>query len=111
PRSPANAGRLPKVVWPNGERERRGESDGCVVPAKRPNKAGSNPVAEVVEGGHPAKENALQVAAPRAQDRRCALNALWRVREAAIRDRKMKFTSLLHYVDEALLRSSYLALN
>jgi RNA-directed DNA polymerase len=64
-----------------------------------------------VEGGRPAKENALQSAASRVQDRGCALNALWRVREAAIRDKKMKFTSLLHYVDEALLRDAYLALN
>lgn len=39
------------------------------------------------------------------------MNALWRVREAAIRNKEMKFTSLLHYVDEALLRDAYLALN
>lgn len=39
------------------------------------------------------------------------MNALWRVREAAIRDKAMKLTSLLHYVDEALLRDAYLALN
>jgi group II intron reverse transcriptase/maturase len=64
-----------------------------------------------VEGGRPAKENALQTAVSRVQDRGCALNALWRVREAAIRDKKMRFTSLLHYVDEALLRDAYLALN
>ncbi len=82
-----------------------------MVPAKRPNKGGSNPLAEVVEGGHPAKENALQSAASRVQDRGCALNALWRVREAAIRDKAMRFTSLLHYVDEALLRDAYRALN
>lgn len=39
------------------------------------------------------------------------MNALWRVREAAIRDKTLRFTSLLHYVDEALLRDAYLALN
>ena len=39
------------------------------------------------------------------------MNALWRVREAAIRDKKMRFTSLLHHVDEVLLRDAYLALN
>jgi RNA-directed DNA polymerase len=39
------------------------------------------------------------------------LNALWRVREAAIRDKKMRFTSLLHYVDVVLLRDAYRALN
>jgi group II intron reverse transcriptase/maturase len=64
-----------------------------------------------VEGGHLAKENALQSAATRVQDRRFALNALWRVREAAIRDKNLRFTSLLHYVDESLLREAYWALN
>ena len=39
------------------------------------------------------------------------MNGLWRVREAAMRDKEMKFTSLLHYVDEALLRDAYRALN
>lgn len=39
------------------------------------------------------------------------MNALWRVREAAIRDKEMRFTSLLHHVDEVLLRDAYLALN
>jgi RNA-directed DNA polymerase len=39
------------------------------------------------------------------------LNALWRVREAAIRDKRMRFTSLLHYVDEVLLRDAYRSLN
>ena len=82
-----------------------------MVPAKRPNKGGSNPLAEVVEGGRPAKENAPQSTVSRVQDRGCALNALWRVREAALRDKEMRFTSLLHYVDEALLRDAYLALN
>ena len=82
-----------------------------MVPRKRPNKGGSIPLAEVVEGERPAKENALQSAVSRVQDRGGALNALWRVREAAMRDKKMRFTSLLHYVDEALLRDAYLALN
>ncbi len=53
----------------------------------------------------------MQSAASRVQDRGCALNALWRVREAAIRDKAMRFTSLLHYVDEVLLRDAYRALN
>jgi len=82
-----------------------------VVPAKQPNKGGSNPLAEVVEGGRLASENVLQSAATRVQDRRFALNALWRVREAAIRDKALRFTSLLHYVDEVLLREAYGALN
>lgn len=64
-----------------------------------------------MEGGRLAAENALQPTATRVQDRRFALNGLWRVREAAVRDKKLRFTSLLHYVDEVLLRDAYRALN
>ena len=78
---------------------------------KRPNKGGSTPLAEAVEGKRLAKENTQQTTAARAQDRETASSGLLRVREAAIRDRKMKFASLLHHVTEDLLRDSYLALN
>lgn len=64
-----------------------------------------------MEGRRLAVENVPQTAATRVQDRRFALNGLWRVREAAVRDKRMKFTSLLHYVDEVLLRDAYRALN
>ena len=64
-----------------------------------------------MEGRRLAAENALQTTATRVQDRRFALNGLWRVREAAVRDKKLRFTSLLHYVDESLLYEAYRALN
>lgn len=78
---------------------------------KRPNKRGSTPPAEVAEGKHPAKGNSQEVAASRAQDRIDASSALLRVREAAIRDKRMKFASLLHHVTTDLLREAYEALN
>ncbi len=64
-----------------------------------------------MEGRRLAVENVLQTAATRVLYRRFALNGLWRVREAAVRDKRMKFTSLLHHVDEVLLRDAYRALN
>jgi group II intron reverse transcriptase/maturase len=87
-----------------------GKSDSTVVPVKSPNKAGQ-PVAEGMEGRELAKGKPRQQNAPRAQDRNGAPSALERVRQAAARDRKMQFTTLLHHVyDLDALRAAYLAL-
>lgn len=43
------------------------ESDGCVVPAKCPNKGGSLSPAEGMEGRRPTKENTGQTAASQMQ--------------------------------------------
>jgi len=87
-----------------------GKSDGPVVPLKSPNKAGQ-PAAEVMEGRGPAKGNPLKQNAPRTQGREGAPSALERVRLAAARDRRMKFTALLHHIyDLTTLRTAYLAL-
>ena len=74
-----------------------GQSDSPVVPAKSPNKAG-RPAAEGMEGRGLAKGNPSQHTAPRAQDRDGALSALERVRQVAERDKKVRFTTLLHHV-------------
>jgi RNA-directed DNA polymerase len=87
-----------------------GKSDRLVVPAKSPNKAG-RPAAEEIEGRSLAKGNPRQQNASRAQDRKHAPSALERVRQAARRDRKLRFTTLLHHVyDVAALREAYLRL-
>ena len=87
-----------------------GKSDSTVVPVKSPNKAGQ-PVAEGMEGRELAKGKPRQQNAPRAQDRNGAPSALERIRQAAARDRKMRFTTLLHHVyDLDALRTAYLAL-
>jgi len=86
------------------------KSDGPVVPLKSPNNAGQ-PAAEVMEGRGPAKGNPLKQNAPRTQGREGAPSALERVRLAAARDRRMKFTTLLHHIyDLTTLRTAYLAL-
>jgi RNA-directed DNA polymerase len=86
------------------------KSDGPVVPVKSPNNAGQ-PAAEVMEGRGSAKGNPLQQNAPRTQGREGAPSALERVRLAAARDRRMRFTALLHHIyDLTTLRTAYLAL-
>jgi RNA-directed DNA polymerase len=84
-----------------------GESDGPIVPEKRANKAGPTTAAESVEGRGSTKGNALQTTAGRTQRREPASRGLWGVREAARRDKKMRFTALLHHVTPELLRASY----
>jgi group II intron reverse transcriptase/maturase len=87
-----------------------GKSDRPVVPVKPPNKAGQ-PAAEGVEGRGLAKGNLQQQNALRAPDREGAPSALERVRQAATRDRKLQFTTLLHHVyDVERLRAAYLAI-
>ena len=85
-------------------------SDSPVVPMKSPNKAGQ-PAAEEMEGRGLAKGNPRQQNAPRTPSRVGAPSALERVRQAAERDRKMRFTALLHHIYEPeALRSAYLSL-
>ena len=88
----------------------RGKSDSSVVPGKPPNKA-EEPAAEVVEGRGLAKGNSRERNAPRTQGRSNAPSALERVRQAAQKERKQRFTALLHHVyDIDRLRTAYFAL-
>ncbi len=75
----------------------RGKSDRPVLPEKSPNKAGQ-PVAEGMEGRGRAKGNLLQQNASRTPCRTDAPSALERVRQTARRDRKLRFTALLHHI-------------
>src|SRR2546427_4485102 len=87
-----------------------GKSDRRTVPMKFPNKAGQ-PAAEGAEGKGLAKGNLRQQNAPRTPSRKCAPSALERVRQAARRDRKAKFTALLHHVyNPETLRAAYFSL-
>ncbi len=89
---------------------RGGKSDSPIVPGKPPNKAVGT-VAEVVEGRGLAKGNLPERNAPRTLSRTGVSSALGRVRQAARRDRKQRFTALLHHVyDVERLRMAYLAL-
>lgn len=88
----------------------RGKSDRSTVPRKPPNNVGQ-PTAEVVEGKDLAKGNSPEGNAFRTQSRGDARSALERVRRAARKDRKQRFTALLHHVyDLDRLRAAYFAL-
>jgi RNA-directed DNA polymerase len=82
-----------------------GESGGCVVPSKCSNKGGQPP-ADGMEGSRPTKENIGQATAPRTQRRISELSDLLGVRKAARKDKRTRFTALLHHVTVNLLRDN-----
>jgi group II intron reverse transcriptase/maturase len=89
---------------------RRGKSDSPVVPGKSPNNARAT-AAEGAEGRGLAKGNSPERNALRTQGRDGALSVLERVRQAARKDRKQRFTALLHHVyDVERLRAAYRAI-
>jgi RNA-directed DNA polymerase len=88
----------------------RGKSDRPVVPVKSSNNIGQ-PMAEGMEGRGLTKGNPLEQNASRTQSRNNAPSALERIRQAASKDKEMRFTALFHhiYALEAL-RTAYLCL-
>lgn len=87
-----------------------GKSDRPVVPMKSPNKT-ERSAAEVVEGRGLVKGNTDEQNAPRTQSRTGAPSALDRVREVAKKDRKARFTALMHHVTLERLQQAYQALS
>jgi group II intron reverse transcriptase/maturase len=88
----------------------RGKSDRPVIPEKSTNNVGQ-PAAEGMEGRGRAKGNLLQQNASRTPCRTNALSALERVRQAAKRDRKLRFTALLHHIyNLETLRMAYFSI-
>lgn len=87
------------------------KSDSAVVAMKPANKtAVSKAVAELVEPRAGTKGNTEQSHTRRTQCRSSVSQRLDRVRKAARRRKKEKFTALLHHIDEDLLLESFLAL-
>ena len=85
------------------------KSDLVVVAGKPTNKA-ERSAAEPVEPRTGTKGNADQQSTRRAQDRVSVSQALERVRQAARQRKKERFTSLLHHVDPAMLRTAFYAI-
>ena len=87
-----------------------GKSDRPTVPEKSSNKAGQL-VAEGMEGRGVAKGNLPQQNASRTPSRSDAPSALERVRQAARKDKKLRFTALLHHIyNLETLRMAYFSL-
>ncbi|NLE39706.1 MAG: group II intron reverse transcriptase/maturase, partial [Pirellulaceae bacterium] len=94
-----------------------GKSDSSIVPRKPANNSGVPALAESAEGRGLTKENIEPLLLARTQSRNTdgtpfvpRSRGLLGVREAAQRDRKLRFTSLLHHVTPELLRASFFAL-
>lgn len=86
-----------------------GKSDNSIVPRKLPNNTCKR-VAEAMEGRGLAKGNSSKRNALRTQGRIRAQSALERIRQAARRDRRQRFTALFHHVyDVDQLREAYYA--
>jgi RNA-directed DNA polymerase len=90
-----------------------GESDGRIVPTNDPNNGAPSASAEDREGRRTTKENAehsLPVPDTAPDMGGSQSWGLRRVREAAQRDQRRRFTALLHHVTVDQLRTSFLAL-
>src|SRR5207249_10649753 len=87
-----------------------GKSGSPTGPGKSPNKAGQ-PGAEGMEGRGLAKGNLPQQSASRTPSRKDARSELERVRQAAEKDKKLRFTALLHHIyNLETLRMAYFSL-
>jgi RNA-directed DNA polymerase len=80
------------------------KSDVPILPKKLPNEGDPE---EVVEGRGTAKGSAGEFTARRTQGRENASTGLERVRETAKRNRRIKFTALLHHITPSLLVESF----
>ena len=79
-----------------------GKSDPSIVPGKRPNRPG-RPGAEAVEGRDGTEGTAGRQSTVRTLSRDAVSQALARVREAAKRNKRERFTALMHHVTPDLL--------
>ena len=81
-----------------------GKSDGSVVPMNPTNQGGTEPPAESAEERLPAKRNTKPSNLARTPSRKKRRSrGLFGVRDAARKSRDLKFTALLHHVNEELL--------
>ena len=87
-----------------------GKSDGPVLPAKLLNKPAVVAGAEVVEGRGPAKGNTAGETRPGRSAGLGVSSDLDRVRQAARKDKDVRFTALLHHVTVDRLREAYRAI-
>jgi group II intron reverse transcriptase/maturase len=108
------ADRLEKAQGHKSNVDAVGESDSLIVPEKPANKGGVPSSAESVEGRGLTKENARQLLLDWTQRRNAdgtpfvpRSRGLQGVREAARKDRKLRFTNLLHHLTPELLRESF----
>jgi RNA-directed DNA polymerase len=83
------------------------EKSDVPVVATKPANASGVAVAEWVERRGAAEGNTIQSSTRRAQERASVSQGLERVRQAARNRKEEKFTTLLHHIDVAALRTAY----
>lgn len=112
--APMAADRSEKARCHKSDMHVAGESHSSIVPMKPANNGGVPPPAELAEGRGLTKENTSPSLLDRTQRRNAdgtpfvpRSRGLWGVRQAARRDRKLRFTSLLHHITPELLRASF----
>lgn len=115
--SSMEADRSEKARGHKSDRHVAGESDGSIVPEKPANKGGVPLPAELAEGRELTKEHTGQSLLDRTQRRNAdgtpfvpRSRGLLGVREAAQKDTKRKFTSVLHHITPELRRASFFEL-
>ena len=106
PRNQGAQGRCGKAPGRTTQMNEGWQSDSSIVPTKSVNKEATDS-AESMEGRDGAKGNTSQQTTPRTQSRTGVPHALERVRQAARRDKKAKFTALLHHVTVERMRQAY----
>ena len=97
--------RSEKVQTPKSDMYACGKSDDCIVPEKPSNNDMRS--TEMVEGRRSTEGNTVGPATSWTQSQIDVSPGLHRVREAAQRDKRMRFTTLLHHVTVDLLRRSF----
>lgn len=108
--SPMEADRSEKARCLTSDMHVVGGSDRCIVPRKPANK-GSVPLpAEPAEGRRRTEENVRQLLLDWTQRRKSRSRGLLGVREAARKDKKLRFTALLHHISPELLQASFFEL-
>jgi RNA-directed DNA polymerase len=113
PEHDGNLGRSGKADGRTPEMHDMEKSDESVVLTKSPNegrRTAARQAEEVVEGRDSTKGNTGEQNVPRTQGRTSTHSALERVRQAAKKDKEMKFTALFHHVTIDRLRGAYKSL-
>lgn len=114
--SPMETDRSEKARCRTTDMHDAGKSDSSIVPKKQANKACPLDATEPGEGRELTEKNTGQSLLARTQSRKLDSDmskfkprsrGLFGVREAARKDRKLRFTSLLHHITPELLRASF----
>jgi RNA-directed DNA polymerase len=91
----------------NADMHASGQSHSPIVLTTTANKDGAEPLAESDEGRGLAERNTEQANLDSAQTEKHKSRGLFGVREAALRDRQLRFTNLMHHISPELLMESF----